>query len=105
MNTKFVKQRDKKGIYIIEGIENKENVFSITRIICLIQQQESEIEEEKLADVIVDLLNKKQKLINALMSIATGEIVGEELNLKDSLAIIRNIASEALNEVEFNVKP
>jgi hypothetical protein len=40
--------------------------------------------------------NIKDKLIEALEKIATGEIAGEPHNYKDSLAIVKGIASEAL---------
>lgn len=41
-----------------------------------------------------------KKLIDALCSIATGEIVGNEKNYKDTVLIMRQIANEALETVK-----
>jgi|GEM_PF-3102033 len=44
-----------------------------------------------------------QKLLDALQKIATGEIVGESKNYKDSLYIVRNIAKEAIRNSKNKV--
>lgn len=48
-----------------------------------------------------DVNNTENNLLIALQKIATGEIVGESKNYKDSLYIVRNIAKEA---IEFHLK-
>lgn len=58
MATKFIKDKDRKGICIIEGEVKPGFVFSIKRFICNVQEQETEKETEELADMIVDALNK-----------------------------------------------
>jgi hypothetical protein len=40
----------------------------------------------------------EEKLLEALQKIATGEIVGESENYKDSLYIVKEIAKEAITE-------
>lgn len=40
----------------------------------------------------------EEKLLEALQQIATGEIVGESKNYKDSLYIVKEIAKEAIEE-------
>lgn len=41
---------------------------------------------------------KTEKLLQALQQIATGEIVGESKNYKDSLYIVKEIAKEAIED-------
>lgn len=43
-------------------------------------------------------MKETEKLLEALQQIATGEIVGESKNYKDSLYIVREIAKEAIEE-------
>ena len=42
--------------------------------------------------------NMEEKLLEALQKIATGEIVRESENYKDSLYIVKEIAKEAITE-------
>ena len=49
MKTKFVKETDRKGTYIIEGSFDG-TFFNIKRFICQVQKQETEKETQKLAD-------------------------------------------------------
>lgn len=59
MKTKFVKETDRRGkTYIIEGTTQFDNVFSIKRFVCEVQEQETEQETQKLADWLLDKLNK-----------------------------------------------
>ena len=59
MKTKFVKETDRRGkTYIIEGTTQSNNVFSIKRFVCEVQEQETEQETQKLADMLLDKLNK-----------------------------------------------
>ncbi len=57
--TKFVKEGpDRKGrTYIIEGEEKSNNVFSVKRFICEVQQQNSEAETQEIADLLLSKLN------------------------------------------------
>lgn len=58
METKFVKETDPSGrTYIIEGTLQVNNVFSIKRFICEIQEQETEQETQELADWLLNKLN------------------------------------------------
>lgn len=60
MKTTFVKEGpDKKGrTFIIEGWIKPHNVFSIKRFVCEVQRQENEAETQKVADLLVEKLNK-----------------------------------------------
>ena len=51
MKTKFVKETDRKGTYIIEGSFDG-TFFNIKRFICQVQKQETEKETQELADFI-----------------------------------------------------
>ena len=57
--TKFVKETDKRGTYIIEGEETAKGVFSIKRFICEVQEQETERETQEVADMLLAKLNGK----------------------------------------------
>jgi len=58
MKTKFVKETDPSGkTYIIEGNLLPGNVFSIKRFICEVQEQETELETQELADMLLSKLN------------------------------------------------
>lgn len=61
METKFIKQSDKKGTDIIEGEVKPGNVFSIKRFICTVQPQETEKETQEVADLLVEALNNHKK--------------------------------------------
>lgn len=61
MKTKFVKETDRKGTYVIEGELKPKNIFSIKRFICQIQEQETDKETQEVADMVIDALNKNQK--------------------------------------------
>lgn len=61
MKTKFIKETDRKGTYIIEGEVQPKNVFSIKRFICQVQEQETEAETQEVADMIIEALTKNQK--------------------------------------------
>lgn len=56
MKTKFVKETDRKGTYIIEGSSDG-RFFNIKRFICQVQKQETEKETQELADFILSKLN------------------------------------------------
>ena len=56
MKTKFVKETDRKGTYIIEGSSDGK-FFNIKRFICQVQKQETEKETQELADFILSKLN------------------------------------------------
>lgn len=56
MKTKFVKETDRKGTYIIEGLFNG-TFFNIKRFICQVQEQETKKETQELADFILSKLN------------------------------------------------
>lgn len=59
--SKFVKETDNKGrTFIIQGEVKSKNTFAITRFICQVQEQETEDETQKVADLILNALNKKQ---------------------------------------------
>lgn len=58
MKTKFVKETDRKGTYIIEGSFDG-TFFNIKRFICQVQKQETEKETQELADFILSKLNSK----------------------------------------------
>ncbi|MFK2716278.1 hypothetical protein ACIXUF_11980 [Bacteroides fragilis] len=55
MKTKFVKETDRKGTYIIEGSFDG-TFFNIKRFICQVQEQETEKETQELADFILSNL-------------------------------------------------
>ncbi len=57
--TKFVKETDKRGTYIIEGTETAKGLFSIKRFICQVQEQETESETQEVADMLLSKLNRK----------------------------------------------
>lgn len=58
MKTKFVKETDPSGkTYIIEGTILPDNVFSIKRFICEVQEQETEQETQEVADMLLNKLN------------------------------------------------
>lgn len=63
MKTVFVKETDNKGrTYIIEGIKKPNGVFSITRFICEVQEQETAEETQEIADMLLlGLNNNKNK--------------------------------------------
>lgn len=56
---KFIKEGpDKKGkTYIIEGIEKDGHAFSVRRLICEVQQQETEDKTQEVADLLLKKLN------------------------------------------------
>ncbi len=56
--TKFVKEKDKRGTYIIEGEDEGNGTFSIKRFICQVQEQETEEETQEVADLLLSKLNK-----------------------------------------------
>ena len=56
MKTKFVKETDRKGTYIIEGSSDGW-FFNIKRFIRQVQKQETEKETQELADFILSKLN------------------------------------------------
>ena len=56
MKTKFVKETDRKGTYIIVGSSDG-RVFNTKRFICQVQKQETEKETQELADFILSKLN------------------------------------------------
>ena len=56
MKTKFVKETDRKGTYIIEGSFDG-TFFNIKRFIFQVQKQETEKETQELADFILSKLN------------------------------------------------
>ena len=60
MKTKFIKETDRKGTYIIEGEVKPQNVFSINRFICQVQEQETEKETQEVADMLIKALNNLQ---------------------------------------------
>lgn len=61
MKTTFVKETDDKGrTYIVEGVKKPGNVFSITRFICEVQEQETEKETQELADFILNKLKRHE---------------------------------------------
>ena len=60
MKTKFIKETDRKGTYIIEGAVKPKNVFSIKRFICQVQEQETEKETQEVADMLIKALNNLQ---------------------------------------------
>ena len=52
----FIKETDKRGrTYIIEGHQEKGNVFNISRFICEVQAQETEDKTNELADMLLTL--------------------------------------------------
>lgn len=57
MKTKFVKETDRKGTYIIEGSFDGA-FFNIKRFICKVQEQETEQETQEIADMLLNKLNK-----------------------------------------------
>ncbi|MCE7997065.1 MAG: hypothetical protein HEP71_34215 [Roseivirga sp.] len=57
--TKFVKESDKRGTYIIEGDAKPGGVFSIKRFICQVQEQQTPEETQEVADLLVKKLNRK----------------------------------------------
>ena len=59
--TKFIKETDRKGTYIVEGWVKPKNVFSIKQFVCLVQEQETEKETQALADHLIKQLEKAQK--------------------------------------------
>jgi hypothetical protein len=60
MKTIFVKETDRSGkTYIIEGMKKPNNVFSIKRFVCEVQEQETEKETQELADMILTKLNQQ----------------------------------------------
>jgi len=56
MKTKFVKETDRKGTYIIEGSFDG-TFFNIKRFICQVQEQETEQETQEVADMLLNKLN------------------------------------------------
>ena len=57
----IIKEKDRKGTYIIEGEVQPKNVFSIKRFICQVQEQETEKETQEVADMLIEALTKHQK--------------------------------------------
>lgn len=58
METIFVKETDPSGrTYIIEGLIKSNNVLSIKRFVCEIQEQDTDQETQELADWLLNKLN------------------------------------------------
>jgi hypothetical protein len=57
----FKKESDKKGTYIIEGEEKEDQVFSIKRFICQVQDQGSNEKTQEVADLLLSALAKAAK--------------------------------------------
>ena len=68
--------------------------FFIQDAITLIHEQQSEIESLETEIFVKDAIRKSYK--EALEQIATGEIAGESTNYKDTVYVMRQIASDAL---------
>ncbi len=60
MSTIFVKESDKRQTVIFEGTEQPGKVFSITRCICTVQQQETDKKTQEVADMLVKALNNQK---------------------------------------------
>ena len=60
----------------------------------MLRQQQAEIESLETEIFVKDAIRKSYK--EALEQIATGEIAGESTNYKDTVYVMRQIASDAL---------